>query len=96
MGEEQLFMDFSFLPPPSLPHFHPTKNVGQEGGKWGRSNKENKAGDLFLRNEGGTNISQSSGNMLIHLRSTFYPLYAGARRGSTKSRLLNHQRHNFA
>jgi hypothetical protein len=44
-----------FLPPASLPHFHPTKNVGQAGGKWGRSNKENKAGDLFLRNKGGTN-----------------------------------------
>jgi len=31
-------MGFSFLPPPSLPHFHPEKNVGQAGGKWGRSN----------------------------------------------------------
>ena len=51
-------MEFSFLPPPSLPYFHPTKNVGQVGGKWGRSNKENKAGDLFLRNKGGTNIPQ--------------------------------------
>jgi len=44
-------MEFSCLPPPSLPHFHPTKNVGQEGGKWGGSHKENKAGDLFLRNK---------------------------------------------
>ena len=31
-------MEFYFLPSPSLPHFHPTKNVGQAGGEWGRSN----------------------------------------------------------
>jgi len=88
-------MDRILLPaPPSLPHFRPIKNVGQEGGKWGRSNKENKAGDLFLRNKGGTIISQSSGYKFIHLGSSLQYVFGsdglGMQDGLCATRQLKH------
>jgi hypothetical protein len=60
----------------------------------GMFQKENKAGDLFPRNKGGTNISQNSGYRLIYLRSSLRHVFGseglGSRMACMRTRRLKH------